>query len=320
MPFHARRPGRTALASLVLLGCAAAGALAAERAATPVLEPMQTRPAPVSLELLNLRLVRMDGRIRNLSAILARPDARGRAPADVPAVILVPDGLGLDQRISALAERLALEGWATLEIDIDPVSTDGHAPQGPFPLAAEADAREVVGDLALALQELSEEPGIDPNRIAVVGLGTGGRAALLAGSEAAMSHELDTFGPRFAAHAALYPGCGPLLAEGFGNPAPWSSAPAAAFHAGQDAQNANAACETLVNALATRRRHPALWHVYPTATYAWDLGAAMGQTAIRLANLGPPAVPVAPAFDIAEDASSRLIAFLRPILGPPGRR
>lgn len=311
---HAQRPGRAALACLALLsGAAAEGSMAGE--ATPLAGPrsVQTAPSPVPMELLTLRLARVDHKVRDVLALLTRPEARG----EVPAVILVPDGLGLDQRLSAIAERLEAEGWATLQVELDAVSTDGHTPPGPFLLAAEAEANAAVGDLALAMQALSEDPGINPNRIAVVGLGAGGRAALLAGSEVAMSRELDIFGPRFAAHAAFYPGCAALMAEGFAANTPWSSAPVAAFHAGQDKKNTPAACDTLGDDLAMRRRPPAVWHTYPTATYAWDLGVAPGNTAIRLANLGTTPVPVAPDGELADDAAARLISFLRPVLGEP---
>ena len=310
--FHAQRPVSAALACLAIMTTAAAADVRPTGLGPrPSAIPDEALSSVAPTELLTLRLARADGRVRDVLALLARPRAEG----EVPAVILVPDGLGLDQRLSAVAERLEAEGWATLQIDLHPVSTDGHTPQGSFPLGLEADANAVVGDLALVLQVLSEDPGINPDRIAVVGLGTGGRAALLAGSEAAMSLELDTFGPRFAAHAAFYPGCTALLAEGFAAPAPWSNAPVAAFHAGQDGQNTAAACDTLGNTLAVRRRPPAVWHDYPTATYAWDLGAATGNTAIRLANLGTTRVPVAPDHHVAEDAAGRLINFLRPVLG-----
>lgn len=173
-------------------------------------------------------------------------------------------------------------------------STDGHTPQDLAPLAADPDANAIVGDLAVVLQALSQDLAISPNRIAVVGLGTGGRAALLAGSEALMSRELDTFGPRFAAHVAFYPGCTTLLNEGLAAPMPWSRAPVAAFLAGRHGQNASSACDTLVGTLAVRRWPLALWHEYPAATYAWDLGSATGNTAIQLANLGAGPVSLAP--------------------------
>jgi len=311
---HAQRPVSAALACLAIMSTAAAVEVVPNGLGPgPSAIPEEVVSSVTPMELIPLRLARADGRVRDVLGLLARPRAKG----EVPAVILVPDGLGLDQRLSAVAERLEAEGWATLQIDLDPVSTDGHTPQGFSPLGLEADANAVVGDLALVLQVLSEDPGINPNRIAVVGLGTGGRAALLAGSEAAMSLELDTFGARFAAHAAFYSGCAALLAEGFAAPVPWSNAPVAAFHAGQDRQNTAAACDTLGNTLAVRRRPPAVWHAYPIATHAWDFGAATGNTAMLLANLGTTRVPVAPDHHVAEDATGRLISFLRPVLGKP---
>ena len=311
-----QRPGRAVLACLAFLsGTAAAEVMPGGPVPVAGATLVDATPSVVPAELLTLRLVRADGRVRDVLALLARPEGK----REVPAVVLMPDGLGLDQRLSEVAERLGAEGWATLQIDLDPVSTDGHNPSGPFPLAAEADANDVVGDLAMVLQALSEDPAINPNRIAVVGLGTGGRAGLLAGSEAEMSRELDTFGPRFAAHVAFYPGCRALLAEGFAAPVPWSNAPVAVFHAGKDEQNAASACDTLGDALAVRRRPPAMWHAYPSATYAWDLGSATGNTAIKLANVGTTPVPVAPDHRLAEDAIGRLISFLRPVLGEPSK-
>lgn len=264
------------------------------------------RPAPVS-EVLTLRLAHMDGTIRSLPARLTRPARDGAFPA----VVLVPDALGLDQRLSALGEELLAEGWATLEVDLDPVSTDGHARPGPGLLETQADAAKLVGDLALVLELLGEDRGIDTRRIAVVGLGTGGRAALLAGSEAAMSHELGTFSMRFAAHAAFYPGCEALMAEGFAAPVPWSTAPVAVFHAGEDGRNSRGQCGALRDRLAALGRAPAVWHEYPRAFYGWDLGHVLGTGPGVLANLGTGRVGVAADVHVAEDATERLVRFLR---------
>ncbi|WP_458098010.1 dienelactone hydrolase family protein [Roseomonas sp. WA12] len=248
-----------------------------------------------------------------MHALLTRPIPMG----PVPAAILVPDALGLDQRLAAIANRLVAEGWATLEVDLAPVSADGHEPPGPSSLAMQADAGELVSDLALLLEWLSEEPGIDAGRIAVVGLGTGGRAALLAGSEEAMTLELGTFGARFAAHFAFYPGCGALLAEGFTHLSAWSSAPLAVLQHGQDDSSA---CNTLNALLAVQRRPAALWHEYRTATYAWDIGLVVGHTPIRLANLGSSPLVVTPDQNMTEDATGRLVQFLRQVLGPLAQR
>ncbi|MBB5695304.1 dienelactone hydrolase family protein [Muricoccus pecuniae] len=314
------RTSLNVLAALVLGGGAALadlpanGEAGAMRVALPGIAPL---PAPAAAEapageVLALRLARSDGAPREMAARLTRPARGGEAPA----VILLPDGLGLDQRSAAMAERFAGEGWAVLEIDPDPVSTDGHSPADAGPLAMGADAGGLVGDLALVLELLGGDPGIDANRVAVVGLGTGGRAALLAGSEERMARELGAYGPRFAAHAALYPGCSALLAEGFAAPGSWSAAPAAVFHAGGTPGQSAPSCGALRDALALHGRVPALWQEYRTATYGWDLGTVVGGVPVRLANLGGGPVRVTADRGVAEDAMDRLLRFLRPALSP----
>lgn len=247
-----------------------------------------------------------------LAGLLIRP---ARSPP-YPAVILLDDGLGLDERVFTLADALLWRGWAVLQIELRPRSTDGVGPPGANPLGDWADGGEGVLALHGLLARLAEDAEIAPARIAAVGWGLGGRTALLAGAEAEATAALGPFGPRFAAHAALYPGCHALAREGHATDEPWSAAPVAVLEAGRDGRDPPGACEALRRGLAAAGRAPRLWQRYPLAGYGWDYSAGPG---------GVAALPVAPGRRlevrqdtlVTEDATERLLRFLAETLDPP---
>ncbi|TDH60065.1 hypothetical protein E2C06_24265 [Dankookia rubra] len=129
-----------------------------------------------------------------------RPDweAVGR-----PVVVVLPDHLGLDARAAFHAEALLARGLAVLPVALP---ADGGTDLGDrlrphAPGSAEAAPQLLPGLFAL-LRRLSAAAG--PRRpVGVLGFGTGGEAALLAAQAAATG----LGGPRFGAHAALYPTC-----------------------------------------------------------------------------------------------------------------
>ncbi|WP_144404509.1 hypothetical protein [Belnapia sp. F-4-1] len=135
------------------------------------------------------------GRSQHVATMLVTPQP-GRA---LPAVVILPDEAGLDGRTARLADAVLARGWVGIEVDPEPLSLDGAAvPPPPAPPR--------LGRLLRALHEaLQTDDRVDPRRIAVIGLGPGGRAAIHAG--------LGDGRPGFAAHAALYPGCAALAAE-----------------------------------------------------------------------------------------------------------
>jgi dienelactone hydrolase len=130
----------------------------------------------------------------------AAPDA---PKAGFPAMVVVHGSSGVLQNDWAWAKRLNEMGVATFVIDnftgrgVKETATDQSR------LSPAADA---AGALA-ALRLLATHPAIDSKRIAVMGFSRGGSAAINSALEpirrAVIEDDL-----RFAAHVALYPGCG----------------------------------------------------------------------------------------------------------------
>ncbi|MFC9386916.1 dienelactone hydrolase family protein [Streptomyces venezuelae] len=96
-----------------------------------------------------------------------------------PAVLLGPEGLGLNDFQRSLADSLAELGYVALAFDIhggryftDPQEMLARA----LPLLADPDRMREIGHAALDV--LRAEPRTDPDRIAAVGYGTGGAIAL----------------------------------------------------------------------------------------------------------------------------------------------
>ncbi|MFT8243897.1 dienelactone hydrolase family protein [Roseomonas sp. BN140053] len=273
----------------------------------PCLPAEAAAPRP---EVVTLRLPGADGTVTPVSGLLSPPAESTAASAPWPVVVMLHDGLGMDARLSLLAERFQVEGWATLELDLVPASEDGVAPPGPDPLGPYADGRALAGSLAEVLSLLVTDHRIDPEQVAALGFGLGGRAALLAGSEEVASLSLGAYGVRFAAHAALYPGCDALLAEDFAEPVPWSAAPVAILNAAEDGRDPAGACATLRQALVHAGRAPALWQDYAGTTYGWDLGATSGEASLRLPRADGPPLAVRSDPWIASDATARVVHFL----------
>ena len=106
---------------------------------------------------------------------LALPAGVGRAPA----VLLGPEGTGLDDVQRHRADALAELGYVALAFDIhggrwftDPEEMLARC----MPLLADPDRMRDIG--YAALEVLLAEPRTDPDRIAAVGYGTGGAIAL----------------------------------------------------------------------------------------------------------------------------------------------
>lgn len=143
----------------------------------------------------DMLLTQPDARTHRLALLLTTPQP-GRA---LPAVIILPDEAGLDSRTARLADAMLQRGWVSIEVDPEPLSLDGAAvPPAPSP-------RRLGRTLRALHEALRTDERVDPRRIAVIGLGPGGRSALHAA--------LGDGRPGFAAHAALYPDCAALAAE-----------------------------------------------------------------------------------------------------------
>ncbi|MER5351818.1 dienelactone hydrolase family protein [Kitasatospora sp. NPDC002551] len=113
---------------------------------------------------------------------LALPAGTGRRPA----VLLGPEGPGINDVHRGRAEALAELGYVALAFDLhggrwftDPQEMLARA----LPLLADPDRLRDIGHAALDV--LRGEPRTDPDRIAAVGYGTGGAIALELGRDGA---------------------------------------------------------------------------------------------------------------------------------------
>ncbi|GAA1953328.1 dienelactone hydrolase family protein [Kitasatospora viridis] len=106
---------------------------------------------------------------------LALPSGAGRRPA----VLLGPEGPGLDDVVRRRAEALAEAGYVAFAFDLhggrwirDPQEMLDRV----MPLLADPDRMRGIGRAALDV--LCAEPRTDPGRIAAIGYGTGGLIAM----------------------------------------------------------------------------------------------------------------------------------------------
>ncbi|SDB19111.1 dienelactone hydrolase family protein [Belnapia rosea] len=228
-------------------------------------------PQPMA-DSFEITLAMPEGRGHRVAVMLTTP-APGRA---LPGIVILPDEAGLDGRTARLADVMLTEGWVAIEMDPEPLSPDGAAvPPPPAPRR--------LGQLLRALHGvLRSDVRVDPERIAVLGLGTGGRGALHAAQ--------DGGGPGFAAHAALYPGCAGLSAEMEAAP----GAPALLLLPG--AEEPEGACAGLGAAVLRM----------PGATYAWDHSLGTGMWRWSAAG----SVPIRPDRPTTEAGEARLVSFL----------
>ncbi len=228
--------------------------------------------AQVLADSFDMLLAQPPRRDHRVALLLATPDA-GRA---LPAVLILPDEAGLDGRTARLADAMLARGWVGIEVDPDPPSPDGAAaPPPPTPRR--------LGLLLRALGEaLRRDERIDPRRIAVIGLGPGGRAAIHAAQGKG--------GPGFAAHAALYPDCASLAA---GQEAP-VEAPALLLLPG--AEEPEGTCAGLGAAVMRLEG----------ATYGWDLASPGGLRRWTAAG----STPIHPDLAASQAAEAALAGFL----------
>lgn len=275
--------------------------------------------AEIDHSVLALRLAQATEPPRLVPALLTLPPEK-RNGAPLPAVVLVTDAYALDGRVADLSEILVEEGWATLQIDLDGNSPEGALASGREPGMMSDDVWTSAQQLTDVLAHLAERREIDATRVAVVGLGSGGRIALLAGAEEIAYPLLGPYGPRFVAHAALYPGCAALREDGYAWPQPWTPAPAALFVPGRDTREPTGSCEALRKELAAAGRGGIRWHDYPTASYGWDIGAVYNARSVHLPLPGGHRIRTEADPAIAADAAERLISFLRPVLDRPESR
>lgn len=134
-------------------------------------------------------------------AHLARPNGEGPWPA----VLIGHDGVGLDDYQRHRADDLAKHGYIAFAMDYHGGEVFFGRPEAmlarTMPLLADAERMQAIG--RIALDNLLAEPGVDPNRVAALGYGAGGRIVL----------ELSRTGVPFKAIAVVHPALPPSNAE-----------------------------------------------------------------------------------------------------------
>lgn len=179
-----------------------------------------------------------------------------------PAVVVLHGTGGVDGRGAYHAEALHRRGIATLEVDMwTPRGLKGGPQSRPKRL------RETYPDAFGALQFLSQQPGIDPQRIGIMGFSWGGGLALATAS-VNLVQEFTKGTARFAAHAPFYPVCWSFLrtAADF----TMTGAPVRIFAGARDDYEEPDTCRQLVERLPPESKRSVTLTVYPGATHAWD--------------------------------------------------
>jgi dienelactone hydrolase len=252
-----------------LVGCLAAAAAVAQTTDLPLLTPD-----------------------RRVPAWLTRPEDR---PGPFPAVVLLTDPFGIDERVLAHQERLLHEGLAVLI----PHVWIARGMDGEADVAETDDPAELLPDLAAALRALAGTPGIAADRLGVLGLGLAGGTAMLAWWRGM---------PGLAAAAALYPPCDMLPQGAAGSPSPLLVLVGA-----RDSWSDAGACRRALAGAQGRARI----HVYPGAGHALDrpveglpFWRVFRRADGRSQLVGPDPV-------VAEDARGRAAWFLAEALRAP---
>jgi len=129
----------------------------------------------------------------SMRAHLAQPNSAGPWPA----VLIGHDGIGLDEYQRHRAEDLAAHGYLALAMDYHGGQLYFGRPNEMLarimPLLADDQRMQAIGNAAL--DALLAVPGIDPNRLAALGYGAGGRIVL----------ELTRTGVPFKSIAVVHP-------------------------------------------------------------------------------------------------------------------
>ncbi len=298
MMWLARASQRAAVArraaALLLLGCAAAGAVQA--AELPETEPY----AYVAFKAAG------DGNL----VVAARLTLPRAAPRPLPAVVIVHGSAGVDGRSIDHAQALQRAGIATLEVDL----WSARWPQG-GPLRRPQGVPETLPDAFGALAFLAAHEAIDKSRIGIMGFSWGGVVAMLAATRA-YADKLAPVGLRFAAHAPFYPVCWLYnKVPGYGLAA-LTGAPVLIHAAEQDDYEGPDTCAQLRASLAPADRSLVEVVRVPGATHAFDRRGADVTVMDPTSHFGKGGeVKMSYASAAAGAARERNVAFFRSRLG-----
>jgi dienelactone hydrolase len=186
---------------------------------------------------------------------------------DCPAVVIVHGTAGLDSRGAYHAEALNGAGIATLEVDMwSPRSLHGGVGTSGRPQTVV----ETLPDAFGALLYLGSCPGIDPQRIGIMGFSWGGVVSMLTATRPYNEQYLGAHPLRFAAHAPFYPVCWTYNRVPGHEFMELTGAPVLIQTGECDDYDKPDTCENLVHGLPGEARSHVTVMTYPGAAHAFD--------------------------------------------------
>lgn len=239
-----------------------------------------------------------------------KSDPSKPAKSGLPAVVILHGSAGIDSRGDFYARALNAEGIATLEIDMwEARGVTGVANRPQLPLYTYPDA-------FAALAFLSSYPGINPNRIGVMGFSWGGvitMASATQGVAAQFGHGL-----KFKAHLANYPVCyaynNPHIPNSaFGGNAgnPLTGAPILIQIGSEDGYDeGSASCLALKAALPAAEQLFVKVNTYEGAYHGWDRLQVPISAEDPFAHLGTGgSFQLEPSVDQAYESQQKAVRF-----------
>lgn len=259
--------------------------------------------------------------IQGKLSVPRRGAAAGHGHQKLPAVLILHGSSGVDARGDFYEDALNASGIATLQIDMWQARGVTNISQRPAaPILTYPDAFS-------ALAFLSQQPGIDANRVGVLGFSWGGLVSMGA-AERLYAGQFGG-GRTFKAHVANYPVCygwnnAALLAVIHSAPAPfgvqWQTLTGAPvliqIGTKDDYDNSSAPCEALAQAVNPSNGGIVRVNVYAGATHGWDRLMVPSTGPDPFANQGSyfltgvmPTVHLTPDVDQAYQARMRTVRF-----------
>jgi len=216
----------------------------------------------------------------------------------------------IDGRELAWAQRFNAQGYAVLMVDS--FTSRGQASEcrgGGDVRPSEERPRDAYG----ALRYLQSTPGIQPDRIALMGWSHGGGTTLFAiGPKSPGRVQEGTSSPDFVAAVAFYPGWCNAKAQG----ANWSTKiPLLLLTGAEDVWTKAAPCDAFVKDV-TAQGAPVTFHIYPGAYHDFDYPNLPVRSRPEFTNPKTHVVPITGTQPEArDDAIKRVTEFLATAFG-----
>ncbi len=177
-----------------------------------------------------------------------------------PALLVMEHALGIDLFVETMGLRLTDAGYATLVPDL---YHRIHSFEPPLDKMRQLRDTEIIQDLAVSLAHLRKDPRIDPDRVGIIGFCMGGRIALRALEEPALSLRA----------GVCYYGGHLKVAWGEDQKTPFDlveqiEAPLL-FHFGKEDTNPSPGDREDLERALTRRQKPHVFHTYDGAGHAF---------------------------------------------------